>query len=356
MLTKAQDMVKPKTGILQNFTVYTGRRFVWVLPVISLLTFIFSWGALYPSSVVEQWYARGVFPKISHVAAVFADVVPFSWLDAAIPLGILGLVAIVRRRSWNVFISVVSALYLIFFWGWGLNYHRQALDAKLQLDSSRMQPAAMTDFARRTAAELNRLYPEVQHERYDEPSTQAEAVRRVRRVVGIIDGSDWESPARIKISWLSGPWLRAAGIDGLFNPLGHEPVVSSSVLDIERPFVISHELAHVRGYPDEGDANLIATFATLLSGDPAFQYSGWLNLWLYIRTRELDKLLDPGPRQDIQRIFERGQREQIRWISHFQRDLLDWFLKANSVGEGVRSYSRAVLLASATEPFWDRFR
>src|SRR5262249_1549564 len=125
---------------------------------------------------------------------------------------------------------------------------------------------------------------------------------------------------------------------------------------IERPFVFSHELAHVRGYPDEGDANVIATLATLMSDDPRFQYSGWLSLWLYLRTRDLENLLEPGPRQDIQRMFERARAEQIQWINDFQRALLDFFLKANNVEEGVRSYSRMALLAAGTQPVWERFR
>jgi hypothetical protein len=172
----------------------------------------------------------------------------------------------------------------------------------------------------------------------------------------VIDGSDWEAAHRIKISRLADPWMHAAGIDGVFNPLAHEPVISNTLLDVEKPFVISHELAHVRGYPDEGDANVIAVFATMMSNDPAFEYSGWLNLWLYLRTRELDKLLDPGPRNDIQRIVERARGEEIAWINDFQRSLLDWFLKANNVGQGVRSYSRVVIVAAGTEPFWEHFR
>jgi Protein of unknown function (DUF3810) len=120
--------------------------------------------------------------------------------------------------------------------------------------------------------------------------------------------------------------------------------------------VIAHELAHVRGYPDEGDANVIAALATLLSARPAFQYSGWLSLWLYLRSVEGDMLLDTGPRADLQRIFSRSRSEQIPWINHLQTVVLDWFLKANHVEQGVRSYSRVVLLAAGTEPYWDRFR
>ena len=347
-------MVKPKTGIFQIFTARAGRRLGWILPGISVLTFIFSWAAVYPSRLVERLYARTIFPKISQLAGEFADSVPFSWLDVAIPLGILLLVLLVRKRRWVWIANAAASLYLIFFWTWGLNYHREPLISKLQVESGRMRPDAMTGFARQAAMQLNRLY--LEKHGYDEGRTRAEAVRRVRRVVSIIDGSDWECANRIKVSWISNPWLHAAGIDGLFNPLGHEPVISNTILDIERPFVIAHELAHVRGYPDEGDANVVATLATLMSDDPAFQYSGWLNLWLYLRTRELDKLLDSGPRQDVQRIFDRARAEQIRWINDFQRGLLDFFLKANSVEEGVRSYSRVVLLAAGTEPHWEQFR
>jgi hypothetical protein len=293
---------------------------------------------------------------VSHVAGRFADLIPFSWLDVTIPAGVVLLVLFLRKRKWSWLLNVVAGLYLIFFWTWGLNYHRQALDSKLQVDSDRTKPQAMAEFARHAAGEMNRLYIEKQKYAYDETRTREEAVRRVRRVIAIIDGSDWESARRVKNSWIGNPWLHAAGVDGVFNPLAHEPVISNTLLDIERPFVIAHELAHVRGYPEEGDANVIATFATLMSDDPAFQYSGWLNLWLYLRTVELEKLLDPGPRHDIQRIFERARLEQIRWINDLQQALLDWFLKANSVEEGVRSYSRVVLTAAGTEPFWERFR
>ena len=165
-----------------------------------------------------------------------------------------------------------------------------------------------------------------------------------------------DSDQRIKTSWFADPWFRMAGIDGVFNPFGYEPIVSGSLLDIERPFVIAHELAHARGYPAEDDANLIAFFATALSKDPKLQYSGWLSLWLYLRTRQLDQLLNAGPRSDIARIVERIRSGEIRWISNFQTAVLDWYLKTNNVPEGIRSYSRVVLLAAGTEPYWNRFQ
>jgi len=60
----------------------------WILPALALLTFILSWAGAFPPGVVETWYARGMFPKISGLAGGFADAVSFAWLDAGIFLGL----------------------------------------------------------------------------------------------------------------------------------------------------------------------------------------------------------------------------------------------------------------------------
>src|SRR6516162_8588069 len=343
-------MVKTKSGILQIFTARHRTLIASIFPLLALFTFFTSWAGLYSPRLVETWYARAIFPKLSEIAGQFADAISFSWLDVAIPVAVAVLVFLLLKRQWKWILNLVAVVYLVFFWTWGLNYHRQPLKSKLELDSDRMQSAAIMDFAKRTAQELNRLYPEKEKQGYDEMQTRVEAASRVRRVVAVIDGSNWEAAHRIKVARIADPWFHAAGIDGMFNPFPQEPLINNTLLDIERPFVIAHELAHVRGYPDEGDANIIATLATLMSDSPAFQYSGWLNLWLYVRTRDLDKLLEPGPRKDLQRVFDRARAEEVRWINDFQRALLDWFLKANNVEQGVRSYSRVVIVAAETEP------
>ena len=349
-------MVKPKTGILQIFTGPHGARLAWVLPLLSFLTFISSWAAVYPARWVERWYARGLFPKLSQLAGLIADSVSISWLDVLLPLGTILLVIVVRGRRWRLLLNVAAGLYLVFFWTWGLNYHRERLASKLQLDSVRMKPEAMREFGKTAVEAINRLYAEKEKRGYDEMHVREETVRRVRRVVAVIDNLDWDAAQRIKISRIGSVWMRAAGIEGVFNPIGHEPTIKNSLLDVERPFVMAHELAHVRGYPEEGDANVIAAFATLMSDDPAFQYSGWLNLWPYLATRDLGPLLHKGPRDDLQRISDRAQSEQIEWINDFQRALLDLFLKANNVEQGVRSYSRVVLLVAGAQESWERFR
>ena len=286
----------------------------------------------------------------------WADSVTFAWLDILLLTLIPFVVWCIWRRLWKWIGVTVAIGYLVFFWSWGINYHRQPLTAKLTVNTDAASRAAMDEFARRAANELNSLYRQLTPDSFDESAMRQEAASRVARVVEVLDGTKWNAPSRVKISILANAWFRVAGIDGVFNPIVHEPIVNSNLLEIERPFIISHELAHVRGYPDEGDANFVAILATILSSHPQHRYSGWLHLWLYLRNRELDALLDPGPRQDVQRIFERFRSEQIQWVSNVQALVLDLFLKANRVGEGVRSYSRVVLLAAGTQATWDRFR
>src|SRR5215831_7686282 len=132
-------MVKLKTRHFNFFTARPTRSFSWFLPVVSIVTFVASWVGLYPPEFVERSYSRTIFPKISQIAAGMADLVPFSWLDLLIPATAILLVWLVRRRRWGTILNGAAALYLIFFWTWGLNYHRKPLNSKLQLDSTRMK-------------------------------------------------------------------------------------------------------------------------------------------------------------------------------------------------------------------------
>src|SRR4051812_9672272 len=96
-------------------------------------TALSSWARIFPSSVVERIYSRRLFPTISHIAGWFADSIPFSWMDVWILLAVFTVVFSWRRENWRLSLGLVSAAYLIFFWGWGLNYHRSPIEIRLGL-------------------------------------------------------------------------------------------------------------------------------------------------------------------------------------------------------------------------------
>jgi len=218
-------------------------------------------------------------------------------------------------------------------------------------------PEQHNQFVQEIAESLNRLWPVLRQESpfgLTESEITVQADRRVRRVLSQIDGKEWSAAKRIKHSIFADWWFRVSGIDGMFNPFGHEPLLVSGIPDFELPFLTCHELAHVHGIADEGDANFVAFLATKESADPWFQYSGDFEMWV-----QLDgpvELLDPGPRRDLQALYTRIRSQQIPQAARLQSKILDSHLKANGVEGGIVSYSQFVALAIATQDRWKDFQ
>ena len=327
----------------------------YILFSVAATTFLASWANVFPQRLVEDLYSRGIFPTISHVFGIFADVVPFSWLDVWIPVGAAILIYVCLRRRWKLLVGWICAFYLWFFWGWGLNYHRVPVGERLHLDTQDLTPADFEMFTLRAAEEINQLWPVASNAPLDRDAVAAIATRRVETVIFKIDGTDWPATHKVKRSLLLEPWHIRAGIDGMFNPFGHEALVVKGPLPFELPFLMTHEIAHVRGVANEGEANLIALLATVGSEDPRFQYSGWLYLWSYLK-KVPEARLDEGPRADLQAAMARILLHQVPVIDQFQSALLDAHLKANAVPGGIRSYGDFVALAVASAPRWKEFR
>lgn len=323
--------------------------------MLAVCTFLASWGRLFPGDVVETAYSRSVFPTISHMSGLVADTLPFSWIDIWIVVAAALLVYGFWKRKWAFLGGVVSVFYLWFFWSWGLNYHRPSLTSRLQLRLKDLSDSDLSLFTETAAREINRLHLVVsQTPPLDRESIGYLASRRIERVVLKIDGTDWRAAKRIKRSVILEPWYKIAGVDGMFNPFGHEPLVIAGPYAFELPFLMSHELAHVRGIANEGEANLAALLATVASDDPRFQYSGWLCLWGYLPRSKVQ--LDPGPLADLRAVSARLKANQIALASNVQSAILDAHLKANAVPAGIRSYSEFVVGAIASQPRWKDFQ
>jgi len=340
---------------MRHKTVNKKFPFSMLLFVLAIATFIASWARLFPASFVERAYSRAVFPTISHMLASAADAVPFSWLDAFILGGIVLLLYGFRKRRWRFLGGVVSVFYLWFFWTWGLNYHRPLLADRMHLETNGFTNSTLKEFAATAAGEINRLWPLASQAPLDRAQIGDIAARRVERVVLKIDGTDGRAPKRVKRSFFLERWFKMAGVDGMFNPFGHEPLVIAGPYPFELPFLMSHELAHVRGIANEGEANLVALLATVASDDPHFQYSGWLSLWNYL-PRFADIKLDDGPRADLRASAQRYKDNEVAMVNEVQSAILDAHLKANAVPAGLRSYSEFVDFAVASHPRWQEFR
>src|SRR5262245_23374239 len=137
------------------------RKFLFSLglAILAGLSFFLSWLGAFPENWVEKAYSRPVFPTISHITALFADAVPFSWFDVAMLIAAVVVVYSIRSKNGWLFLGLASAGYLWFFWSWGVNYHRPPLETRMGLEAQAIAPEQVELFGQTAASELNRLWP-----------------------------------------------------------------------------------------------------------------------------------------------------------------------------------------------------
>ena len=156
---------------------------------------------------------------------------------------------------------------------------------------------------------------------------------------------------------------------GYYFPFSMEANYNDVMSIMKKPATMCHELAHIRGYIYEDEANFIAFLACVESDDVAFQYSGYLSVLNYV-ANDLYKtrLADPEsyasareavrPLQVLQQVREdnifvtEAEWERINGkavvdtetVDSVSDTLTDASLKLNGVPDGMISYNRVVEL------------
>ena len=308
-----------------------------------------------PQGAVERWYSNGVYPAIQRVLTRVSNLLPFAIFDV-LCLGALVATALcvyrsVRDAGWKrgtlhagaILARSAALLYIAFLAVWGLNYRRVPLTEKLDFDASRITTRGASQLGDRAVATLNRLYGPA-HATSTPLDALASYLQDALRALG---GPGSIVPGRPKQTLL-GEYFHQASVAGMTDPFFLETLIAPDLLDVERPFVIAHEWAHLAGYADESEANF-AAYLACRRGDAAAQYSAALMLIGYVRpSRPLNEALEIGPRIDLYAIRYRYSRtnETLRFAA---REGYDKYLKANRVQRGVESYDAVLQLILGTE-------
>jgi hypothetical protein len=233
-------------------------------------------------------------------------------------------------------------VYLAFLIAWGLNYRRVPMFEKVVFDPGRINPAAHLALGEWAVRELNANYAGA-HARPFAP----EALRAPFDAATIALGGRPIVHGRPKPTLL-GWYFHKASIAGMTDPFLLEAMLSPDLLDVERPFVLAHEWAHLAGYADESEANFLAYLACR-RGDAAARYSAALVVLGYAQgSRALRDSLDIGPKIDVlaMHLRYRATSETLRFAA---REGYDTYLKANRVERGVESYDAVIQLILGTE-------
>jgi hypothetical protein len=308
-----------------------------------------------PAGAIERWYSNGAYRPLQRAVTSVSNLVPVPLFDA-LCLAVIAAAAVAAWRScrasgWHGLTRVLRLVargaaiaYLSFLAMWGLNYRRLPLTTKLAFEASRVTSDAAADLAARTVRSLNRLYMPA-HAREESLASLAAAFHDADRALGasrpIVTG-------RLKTTLLGG-YFHSAAISGMTDPFFLETLIAPDLIDMERPFVIAHEWAHLAGYADESEANYLAWLACL-RGDERAQYSAWLALLGSLQPFvPKDARLDGGPRSDLAALRYRYTRTSPV-LRAAARESYDWYLKANRVESGIESYALVVQLILGTEP------
>lgn len=123
---------------------------------------------------------------------------------------------------------------------------------------------------------LNQL--EIPKDSYEEIT--AKSIRAVKEFTIQMDGYDFQSPTRVKRSYFAQRVRRKLHIEGAYDPLIPEIVMTMPYIGDE----VAHELVHSRGHITEKYVVFYTTVLLITSKDPALQFYGYFGL--------LSKLLD----------------------------------------------------------------
>lgn len=150
---------------------------------------------------------------------------------------------------------------------------------------------------------------------------------------------------------------------GYYFPFSMEANYNDVMYIMNMPATYCHELAHLKGFIYEDEANFIAYLACIGSEDPVFQYAGYLSVLNYIdndfyesvgRDRErylAEENILPQVHEDniflVPEEWDRIEKNAVvdtETLDAISDSFTDTTLKLNGVEDGMVSYSRVVEL------------
>jgi hypothetical protein len=241
--------------------------------------------------------------------------------------------------------AAIAGVYAAWFelaWGW--NYARAPIEARVRFDPARVTTTRAVALRSRAMAEMNQLAAAA-HARAAVPLDLAvlyaawlPAVRRA--------GNDWTPMVGPAKPTIADPFMLATGTSGFINPLTLNVALASDLLWFERPFDLAHEWSHAAAYAREDEANYLAIVTCMRSSDPAVQYSGWFELFLYLPQKRhyAHREFVPLVWQDFAAIRKRDARHINVMLAHWSWRTYNVYLKSNRISSGIANYDEVTRL------------
>jgi len=343
------------------------KRELWILGILVVLLGVFVFFLPDYNNFVPL-YDKFIYYPVQSFRNIVFGALPFSLGDLLYVLGGLGLLLVLLRWIYFIrkfgaykerlaasFLRTVNAallIYLLFFLGWGANYNKPPLHEIWGLHGDathNMAPAerkakdlaSITAFNKFLVDKLNSTAPQYRAAPFGNINDRARAYYRVYTNSKVKENGLGIKPA------LFGFFLERMAVEGYYNPFTGEGQINSNLPAFIMPFLVCHEMAHQAGIAAEGDANLLAYALGTTVNDPTFNYSSYLNIWLYANTRlyhrdsitalQLESQLNPLTKAHIDTL-EQINRKYHNDMARYSTDIYDSYLKMQQQKDGIRSY------------------
>ncbi|MDF0706346.1 MAG: DUF3810 domain-containing protein [Bacteroidota bacterium] len=322
------------------------------------------WAGSYPN-FIENYYSNGVYPYISGFLRILLGWIPFSFGDLIYTTLVILAIRYVYKHWKRIkqkplyFIKdiavALSIVYFSFHLLWGLNYHRQPITWKLNIQNE-YTVDELVELTQHIVEKSNQYQQQLTgdtilpvHIPYAKKEIFAKTEEAYENFAHQFPDFKYEHRS-LKSSIYSVP-LTFMGYGGYLNPFTNEAQVNGVTPKFRLPTVSGHEVAHQLGYSAEGATNFIGFLVTSQSNDPYFKYSAYNHALGYCLADLYQK--DEAKYNQVVMTINQGVKENFNELRKFWekyenplepifKSVFNTFLKANNQKDGIKSYNAVV--------------
>ncbi|BBF43383.1 hypothetical protein lbkm_2071 [Lachnospiraceae bacterium KM106-2] len=321
-----------------------------------------------------DWFNQYIYAKVSFIFAWISNWLPFSVVEflvyGIILWGISSLIMSIavklkKRNTSKTIGSKLSTIYLLlsiiaflYVMNCGVNYYRTSFIEAEHLEGKKYDKEELVQVCQYLSDQINALEKKIPKSKDGVLVTDSSMVSEAPQIMKALSK---------KYKSLTGYYPRPKGLvvseilsyqqlSGVYSPFTVEANYNDDMPDYYKAFTVLHELAHLRGFMQEEEANFISILACANSSDVRFQYSGYLVAYSYcmseLRGYDLEsygkirnQLCKTANLEIEKRNAFWGKYEGK--IAEVSDKVNDTYLKANAQVKGVQSYNEVVGLIVA---------
>ena len=327
--------------------------------------------SFYPEQI-ENWYSNGFYPLVSLFSRTILGEIPFSVGDCLYLILILFLFKWFwnKRKTWKSewkdtivsILSFASVFYFLFHALWALNYYREPLFEKMEIQKD-YSDADLLAFTKKIIDKTNAVQNQLTKNDslkvvfpYSQEQVFEMSLNGYKNLAAEYPYFSY-SKLSTKKSLISLP-LTYMGFGGYLNPFTNEAQVNYLKPKYTSPLTTCHEMAHQTGIGSESECNFIGFVTAAKNEDLYFQYSAY-SFALRYALHNLEIMKEGSSETYLKKInkgvLKNFEENEIFWkkyqtpINTFFEYFYDNFLKANQQKDGMEGYNKFVGLAIGYE-------